>query len=102
MVFLDELAAAILDGLPDFFQVLALNLYGHEAVQERNSIIEIRAEHRRQEEPRLRGLRGLGRAEDLRIGAWPAFFVIGFIRPFSRAARASDTGRRGSHRAELR
>ncbi len=51
MIFLDKFAAAVLYGLPDFFQVPALYLYRHKAIEQGKSVIKVRAEDRRQKKP---------------------------------------------------
>lgn len=45
VILLDELAAALLDRQPDLPQISSLDLYGHEAIDQGKSVIEVRAEY---------------------------------------------------------
>ena len=84
MELLDKLTVALLYGASDLGKVLAPDLHGQEAIDQRECTIKVRAEHGSHEKPRLRGLRGLCDAADFGIGRWLARFIKRLVGAFSR------------------
>src|SRR5579885_2540210 len=87
MVFLDKFTPTLLYSPPDILEVFPSDFHDYEAVQQGESIVKVRAEHRCHEKPRLRRLRD---ASEFHIGAKLPASIIGCIRPLARAVSGRE------------